>query len=72
MVQAVQEDVSSADNDHILLDLLSPEFHSVRSGYLITTKPSDVVVKIALEDLILLEYQRNLIDLLGLSVNVTI
>ena len=69
MVQAVQKDVSSADDDHILIDLLFPEFQGVRGADLVTTKSGDVVVEVALEDLILLKCQRNLIDLSGVSVS---
>lgn len=61
-MEAGQENICSADDDHVLFGLLLPKFH-VFKVLRCAVKSGDVTVQVTLEDFILLICQRNLVNL---------
>ena len=53
-MQASQEDICSADNDHILFSFLLPIFHGIGGLLPRAIESGDITIEVALEDLILL------------------
>lgn len=67
VMKALAKDFSSADNHHVFIEVLLPKFSAPQIAAHIATKHVHWLVKIGLEDCMLLENQGYRIDLASLA-----